>query len=74
MDRFRIRALEKIIAWSGLHPEYRRAAVRTLLEKADVLARGAEKRGQGARAEAFRAKQRRFESLLADPYGAPAAG
>lgn len=46
MDRFRIRALEKILASGALAPAEQRAAARTLAEKAQILASGARKRGK----------------------------
>ncbi|MDH3451591.1 MAG: glycosyltransferase family 2 protein [Gammaproteobacteria bacterium] len=44
MDRFRVRALEKLLADPGLRADYRMAALRTVLEKLDVLLGGAQKR------------------------------
>ena len=46
MDRFRIRALEKILDSDTLGVDDRRAAVRVLLEKLDVYLQGARKRGK----------------------------
>jgi glycosyltransferase involved in cell wall biosynthesis len=64
MDRFRVRALEKLIADGSLSREYRQAAIRTLIEKAEILALGAEKRGQWERARELRGKQRRFAAMM----------
>jgi glycosyltransferase involved in cell wall biosynthesis len=44
MDRFRIRAIEKILNCAHLSPGDRAAAVRTMIEKIDVYIAGAEKR------------------------------
>ncbi len=45
MDRFRVRALEKLLGDRGLRPEYRSAALHTVIKKLDVLIGGARKRG-----------------------------
>jgi glycosyltransferase involved in cell wall biosynthesis len=45
MDRFRIRALEKILGRSDLRDSYRQAAEAMLAEKREIFARGARKRG-----------------------------
>ena len=46
MDRFRITALEKIIASGTLDMEDRLAAIEVMLEKIDVYLQGARKRGK----------------------------
>lgn len=46
MDRFRVRALEKILSCGGLSEDDRRAAEATLREKLTILANGARKRGK----------------------------
>lgn len=53
MDRFRIRALEKILAQADLKDEYRQAALATLQEKARILANSARKRGKIAEADYY---------------------
>jgi glycosyltransferase involved in cell wall biosynthesis len=61
MDRWRIRALEKIIGSGTLGAHDRRAAVRVLLQKIDVYTQGARKRGKSDeidRYEALREKMR----------------
>jgi glycosyltransferase involved in cell wall biosynthesis len=45
MDRFRVQALEKLLATTDLRPDYRLAALHTVLKKLEVLAGGARKRG-----------------------------
>jgi len=57
MDRFRIQALEKLLRSSVLSGEDRRLAAATLVEKADILARGATKRGKPGRAARYLAKR-----------------
>jgi glycosyltransferase involved in cell wall biosynthesis len=61
MDRFRIQALEKLLENGQLSQEDRSAAILTLIQKADILANGAEKRGKMEDAEMYRALQRRFQ-------------
>ena len=46
MDRFRIKALEKIIESGKLNSVDKTAAMQTLISKADILAQGAKKRGK----------------------------
>ncbi len=60
MDRFRVRALQGILAWEGLPNEYRRAAEKTLRRKAEILAQGARKRGRQSEAEEYRALVNRY--------------
>ena len=54
LDRYRIRALEKILASDVLGPEDRRAAEATLAEKAAIYAKGALKRARGEEAAEIR--------------------
>lgn len=58
MDRFRIRAIEKILASDQLPEHYRRAAEAMLARKVEIYAMGARKRGRIDEA-------RRYESKLA---------
>jgi glycosyltransferase involved in cell wall biosynthesis len=60
MDRFRIRALEKIVGSGRLDAEDRAAACEMLVRKAGILAAGARKRGNIARAEQYESKQREY--------------
>jgi GT2 family glycosyltransferase len=64
MDRFRIQALEKIITSDRLAPDDRRAAIETLLAKADILANGANKRNNAERREYYLKMQESYKSLL----------
>lgn len=63
MDRFRVRALEKVLRDAGvkLSEEDRTAAVRTLREKLGILEAGARKRGKTAEAEAYRRRAEAWE-------------
>ena len=54
MDRFRVRALEKILASNVLSERNRSAAEAMLIEKAAILANGAEKRGRSDLVAAYR--------------------
>ncbi|MDJ0807787.1 MAG: glycosyltransferase family A protein [Gammaproteobacteria bacterium] len=64
MDRFRVQALEKLIATNTLHETDLSAAIHMLLEKAGILAQGAEKRGKVQRADHYRRLQHRYRSML----------
>jgi len=55
LDRFRIRALLKILREPNLPPRYREAARRTLAEKCRIYAQGCEKRGRRAEAREYEA-------------------
>jgi glycosyltransferase involved in cell wall biosynthesis len=63
MDRFRIQALEKLIASGRLSDQQLAAAIDTLLKKAAILAQGAEKRGHMQRATSYRQLQQHYRSL-----------
>jgi glycosyltransferase involved in cell wall biosynthesis len=54
LDRFRIRALEKIVAEPGLPTSYQEAARGTLVRKCAIYAKGCEKRGKMAEARDYR--------------------
>ncbi len=62
MDRFRIRALQKIIDSNRLPPEYRKAATEMLIKKSAIMAQGAAKRGATKRAEHYRQIQRQYQT------------
>jgi glycosyltransferase involved in cell wall biosynthesis len=59
MDRFRIRALEKLLASGGVGAENRPAALRVLIRKLEIYGDGARKRGRVE--EARRCRRRRDE-------------
>jgi len=54
LDRFRIRALRKLLGEPGLPPAYREAATRTLTKKCAIYAQGCDKRGKIAEALFYR--------------------
>jgi glycosyltransferase involved in cell wall biosynthesis len=54
LDRYRIRALQKLLAEPELPEAYRRAAWRTLQRKCAIYAQGCEKRGKVEEAQFFR--------------------
>ena len=56
MDRFRIRALEKIVASSTLNAENYAAAKAMLLEKISIVIQGADKRNNTKLADIYRGK------------------
>lgn len=60
MDRFRIRALEKIIGSDRLGAEDREAACEILARKARILAAGARNRGNQQRAAHYESKQAEY--------------
>jgi glycosyltransferase involved in cell wall biosynthesis len=68
LDRFRIRALGRLLKEPGLPTAYREAASRTLAKKCAIYAKGCEKRGKLAEAKFYRQLQDR-----AQPAGAVAA-
>lgn len=69
MDRFRIRALEKLIHSGAVEGEALTAALDTLYRKIDVYAAGAEKRCRFEEADRYRDKKRRFAASLASFTG-----
>ncbi len=66
MDRFRIQALFGLLQGREISPHYRRAAVGALIEKIEVYAQGAEKRGRNDEAALLR---ERLARLLGDVGG-----
>jgi glycosyltransferase involved in cell wall biosynthesis len=60
LDRFRVRAIRKLLDAGGLSPDQERAARRVLAEKCRIYAAGCQKRGRRAEAEAFLALGRRY--------------
>ncbi len=61
MDRFRIAALEKLLAGVSLTVDQRAAAERVLAEKIEIYRAGAEKRGRHAEARRYGAKLWRLQ-------------
>ena len=66
MDRFRIQALEKIISEGDLSDNDIRSAVKVLIEKARIIANGAEKRGKNDLAETYRKIAGAYSRKLVD--------
>ncbi len=64
MDRFRIQALEKIIAHPKLSPADWLAATEMLIKKAGILAQGAIKRGKQPQGNTYIAMQQHYQQLL----------
>jgi glycosyltransferase involved in cell wall biosynthesis len=60
MDRFRIRALEKIVRDPVLSMEQREAVVTMLLEKIDIYINGARKRERGEEVKRYQDKRARY--------------
>jgi glycosyltransferase involved in cell wall biosynthesis len=63
MDRFRIRALEKVISSEALSAEDRLAAIRTLLEKIDIYVAGGRKRAKWEEISEYEEKRTLYEKL-----------
>lgn len=61
LDRFRIRALEKVLESGELGAEDAEAALNALLEKMDIYIAGAEKREKWDDVELYRFKRRQWE-------------
>jgi predicted short-subunit dehydrogenase-like oxidoreductase (DUF2520 family) len=66
MDRFRIRALEKILESGELESEMRAAAEETLRRKLEIYLQGARKRGRLSEVEEY---ERRFARVLTSECG-----
>jgi len=64
MDRFRVQALARLLQDSTLRADYRLAALRTVLEKLDVLIAGAQKRNNSAGLQHWRAQRAEHATAL----------
>lgn len=64
MDRFRIQALEKVLRSAPLCEADRCAALKALIEKAGIMAQGAEKRKRHERASRYRRLQSDYQAQL----------
>lgn len=64
LDRYRIRALSKVLGDGVLASRDRRAAARTLCEKIDVYAAGARKRGRHAEVDELLALRERWAGVM----------
>jgi glycosyltransferase involved in cell wall biosynthesis len=71
IDRFRIRALVKLLQDPDLPAPYAQAASRTLARKCAIYAQGCQKRGKIEEAAYYRHLGRRAESAPATPYPMP---
>ncbi len=60
LDRYRIRALQKVLAEEDLPQSYRNAAIRTLAAKCAIYAKGCEKRGRFAEARQYRELEAKY--------------
>jgi len=63
IDRFRIRAIEKILADPRLRDDYRQAALMEAARKCRIFATGCFKRGKTEEAEAYLARAQSYENL-----------
>lgn len=63
IDRYRIRAMEKILGSPDLSAGYRLAARRELVRKCRIVATGCEKRGRAQEAEAYRELARSYNHI-----------
>jgi hypothetical protein len=73
LDRFRIRALAKVLEEPDLPAPYARAARQTLAVKCAIYAQGCEKRGRLGEAEKYRLLSR-AAGLAPEPRLTPRAG
>ena len=64
MDRFRIQALENILATGVLGEQDYRAALETLLKKTAIMIQGAVKRDNHTLADSYRDKQQKYSRTL----------
>ncbi len=65
MDRFRVQALEKLVASDLLTESDQAASLKTLVEKCSILAQGSSKRGHLERASHYDDLSRRYQEKLA---------
>jgi glycosyltransferase involved in cell wall biosynthesis len=72
MDRFRIHALENILASSTLDAANHAAALAMLLEKLAIVIKGAIKHGNHELASSYREKQQRYRQETSPPASCPA--
>jgi glycosyltransferase involved in cell wall biosynthesis len=72
MDRFRIHALEKILASGTLDAANRAAALATLLDKLAIVVKGAVKHGNHDLLRVYREKQQHYRRNGTLPAGCPA--
>ena len=64
MDRFRIQALEKMLANESLSPEYHVLTLEMLIEKLSIYIQGAEKRGKHDEVNRYRDRLLNYQQLV----------
>ena len=64
MDRFRMRALEKILKKPHLTDNHRELVIRDIVRRCKILAQGSEKRGKMKECEFYIKKKQHYEDLL----------
>ena len=64
MDRFRVKALEKLLLNPDLKVDQKPAVLKTLIEKCHIIALGALKRGYETRAEHYQALVQTYKKIL----------
>ncbi|MBI4965986.1 MAG: glycosyltransferase [Desulfomonile tiedjei] len=67
IDRFRIRAIQKILAMPELCEDYRRSAALELIRKCEIVASGCERKGKKLEAEEYRALARSYQHAQTEP-------
>ena len=66
MDRFRIRALDKMLASDSLSIEYRLLTLEMLIQKSGIYIKGAEKRGKQDEVDSYHARLQGYQQQLAE--------
>ena len=66
VDRFRVKALEKMVTSEDLDADQRKATLDMIVEKCRILISGMEKREKTEEAMAWQEKLRRYAALLYD--------
>ena len=61
MDRFRVKALEKMMAFGALNDEDEKATVNMILQKCGIIINGMKKRGNNDEAEKWQSKIEKYE-------------
>ena len=68
LDRYRIRALEKVLADPSLKPEYRAAAIEEIERKCRIYAQGCRKRGRPGEAALYSGLAERYKRETGFPW------
>jgi GT2 family glycosyltransferase len=61
MDRFRVKALEKMMSFGALNDEDEKATVNMILQKCGIIINGMKKRGNNDEAEKWQSKIEKYE-------------